>query len=100
MRRPISIVAERAVRYLRDARHPVDSVRLAHDVLATKSADEPTATRVLEAAFQGDDRLKYTEDGWVATQRARSSGPASVGRATDPPRVLLVLEGGRPRGRP
>ena len=60
--RTVSLVAERAVRYLRDRRRPVDSVRLAREVLATAAPDERTATRVLEAAFADDP-----------TSRARSS---------------------------
>ena len=38
--RPISLVAERAVRYLRDHSPPIDSKRLAVAVLALKTVDQ------------------------------------------------------------
>jgi len=53
---PPSLVAERAVRYLRDADGPVPSVTLAREVLAVRTSDEEQATRVLGTAFSGDPR--------------------------------------------
>jgi hypothetical protein len=94
---PVSIVAERAVRYLRDADHPVASVSLARELLATRAPDEIAATRVLEEAFRGDDRLRYTSDGWIQTGAATTDSLRVP--PPDPPRVLLLLEGGHPRGK-
>ncbi len=100
--RPTSIVAERAVRYLRDHVEPVQSKELAHELLSTKIADESMASRVLESAFGGDPRLAYGKGGWSRTQGARPSGPAAAENPQeDADRVLLLLEGDRPaRGRP
>ena len=99
---PVSIVAERAVRYLRERERPVDSVQLANEVLATRVSDERTATRVLETAFQGDSRLCYVDGGWIANRSVRAAGGTvtteGAAAATEPPRALLLLDGGRPRG--
>ncbi len=94
--RPVSIVAERAVRYLRGRERPVDSVQLAGEVLATRVSDEGAATRVLETAFQGDARLSYVDGGWIEDCRA-TAGDAD-GVVADPPRTLFLIDGGRPRG--
>lgn len=97
---PVSLVAERAVRYLRERDAPVDSVRLAFDLLATRAPDEESATGVLRAAFRGDDRLRYSSDGWTCEEAtAPGPAPAASDLATEPPRVLLLLDGGTPRGR-
>lgn len=99
--RPVSIVAERAVRYLRERERPVDSVHLAGEVLATRVSDERTATHVLETAFQGDARLCYIDGGWIEDESARASDTASedsaLATATDPPRALILIDGGRPK---
>lgn len=96
MPRPVSLVAERAVRLLREAEKPVDSVRLARDLLATDAPDEPTARRVLDAAFSGDRRLQYRKGGWrLALDESRPAQPESP-RVPDPDRALLFIEGGRP----
>src|SRR5262249_22672635 len=58
-RRTVSLVAERAVRYLAGRPEPVGSVEVARQVLATRAPDEATARRVLEAAFASDPRLYY-----------------------------------------
>jgi len=92
-RRPSSLVAERAVRYLREHGRSVDSVRLAARVLATRAPDEATARKVLAAAFTGDPRLIYDRRRW------RLAPPEPVGSAaTAPPRdrVVLLLDGTRP----
>lgn len=95
---PVSLVAERAVRYLRDAEHPVASVSLAREILATRAPDEAAATRVLEEAFRGDDRLRYTAEGWIQTGPPRTEvGPDDASQ--EPPRVLLLLDGGHPHGK-
>jgi hypothetical protein len=91
--RTVSLVAERAVRYLRERDRPVKSVRLAREVLATSSNDEATARRVLESVFAGDPRLEYGRDGWRCIADPAVPPP-------DPVRVLLDVDGGRPaRGR-
>lgn len=90
---PVSLVAERAVRYLRERQRPVDSIRLAREILATKAPDEGTAKRVLESAFGDDPRLSYGERGWSALKV-----PAAP---PEPDRALVVLRGGRSaKGRP
>ena len=89
MPRPVSLAAERAVRLLREADSPVDSVRLAREILATSAPDETTARRVLEAAFSGDSRLIYEGGGWQV-------GPGERPAIPDPDRALVFVEGGRP----
>lgn len=92
--RTVSLVAERAVRYLRDRGRPAGSVRLVREILATSSKDEDSARRVLESAFAGDPRLEYGSDGWSCNVEPDSPPP-------DPERALLHLSGGRvARGRP
>lgn len=100
--RPISLIAERAVRYLREHAEPVNSVKLAELLLATRIADETTARQVLESVFGGDPRLSYADDGWRrATSDTSTSEPSSVDSGPDPDRVLVLLKGGRPaRGQP
>jgi hypothetical protein len=96
--RPTSLVAERAVRFLREHLQPVDSVRLAAAVLATRAGSEEAARALLETAFGGDRRLEYGRDGWVLSEAARAAGGAPVAEAD---RVLIFLEGLRPApGRP
>lgn len=101
---PVSLVAERAVRYLRDQGGPVDSRDMARAVLATSTPDEATARRVLQAAFGEDKRLRYAGGAWNLAAGAEPHGagrPAPAERGdteTDPPRALLFLEG-RPAGR-
>jgi hypothetical protein len=95
--RPTSLVAERAVRYLRDHPRPVTSTRLAEAVLATDVTDETMALRLLESAFGEDDRLRYERGTWRLAREAHREAPT----ARDPDRVLILLEGVKPgRGRP
>lgn len=85
-RTPPSLVAERAVRYLRDAGAPVPSVTLAREVLAVRTSDEEQATRVLGTAFSGDPRLVYLPGGW------RPAPPAAAVPAAAPaPDLAFVL---------
>ncbi len=99
--RPISLVAEKAIRLLRTRKAPLDSVTLARELLATRTADETTARRVLETAFAGDPRLSYASGGWVTRLPATDPPEPAEGPASDPDRVLLLVRGGRPaRGRP
>lgn len=101
--RPVSLVAERAVRYLTDRERPASSIELAREVLSTRVGDEEAATRVLRTAFAGDSRLTY-EGGWraVGTPARTGSAPRSAGAGRDDAdRVLLFLDGARPAaGRP
>jgi len=93
---PISLVAERAVRFLRKRGRAVDSIRLAASVLATKTADESSARDVLEAAFAGDTRLVYGPEGWDLSSAAREAAADSV---HEPDRVLIFLKGLPPEPR-
>jgi hypothetical protein len=97
IRTPVSLAAERAVRYLRDRREPVGSGELAHAVLRTRVRDEEMARRVLETAFASDPRLSFEDGAWrvraVRTARAGAAGPAHAA-PTEPPRVLLLVRGG------
>jgi hypothetical protein len=97
-KRPVSLVAEKAIRYLSRRAGPVGSVEMASEILSTRVADEGTARKVLEAAFAGDPRLRYAPEGWQAQPGAAPSEPA---RPEDPPHLLLLVEGGRrARGAP
>jgi len=71
-RLPTSLVAERAVRLLRDLGESLTSRELARQILAATTADETVATRVLEAAFSGDPRLTYAEGQWRVSPSARA----------------------------
>jgi len=96
--RPVSLVAERAVRYLRENLEPVTSVRLAAAVLATRAGNEEAARQLLETAFGGDRRLECDRGGWRLSEEARATGVAPAAEAD---RVLIFLEGLRPSpGRP
>ena len=107
---PISLAAERALRYLRECGRPASSLEIARSVLALGAADdEPSVTSLLEAAFAGDPRLAYAAGAW----RIADSAQARVPRSTtprpaaeeppqdadspigtdDPDRVLLFVEG-------
>jgi hypothetical protein len=110
--RPISLVAERAVRFLRDQQEPVDSVELARHLLSTRIRDEDAARKILESAFASDPRLEYVDGGWRRTfvSPAEAGGEAAHERREtpirepveeDPDCVLITIEGGREaRGRP
>ena len=96
--RPTSLVAERAVRLLREAISPIDSCTLAAKLLALKSADETATTELLRNTFGEDPRLLYGEGGW------RLSGSPSNETAAPTPeeesddqvdRVLVFVDGER-----
>ena len=97
--KPPSLVAARAVRYLRDAEGPVPSVTLAREVLAVRTADEEQATRVLGSAFAGDPRLVYEPGGW--RPGAAAPLPDEASRASEPDLVFVLVEATReaPRAR-
>ena len=99
-RQPPSLVAERAVRYLRDAGAPVSSVVLAREVLAVRTSDEAQATRVLGSAFSGDPRLVYEPGGWrPAPGPAPVDGPAAAPLEPDLAFVLVEARREAPRAR-
>ena len=92
--RPISLVAERAVRYLREHTQPVDSRSLASAVLSIETADQPAARRVLQTAFAGDPRLACSPKGWELAPGASDARRAKSGaQLIEPDRVLIILQG-------
>lgn len=96
MPRPVSLVAERAVRLLRRSSRPIDSVTMAREVLSTKAPNEESARRILEAAFSGDPRLQYASPGWklAGAVAAKPNGDPPV--VPEPDRALLLVDGGQP----
>ena len=95
--RPISLAAERAVRLLKQGGEPMDSLRLAREVLSTSTPDEDTARRVLEAAFSGDPRLVYRNGNWELSGEPAEAEPESPRPVPlEPDRALLFVEGARP----
>jgi hypothetical protein len=93
MPRPVSLVAERAVRFLKRHGNPADSVSMTRELLATTVADEGAARQVLETAFAGDPRLVYGRRGWSLASRAEDA-PATV-KPPEPDRVLILIQGAR-----
>jgi len=93
--RPISLVAERAVRYLRDRPSPVKSTRLAGELLATRIRDEAQAKQVLESAFAGDPRLVYVSTGWQLLEQTGDRRDESHTSPTEPDRVLIFVQGNK-----
>ncbi len=95
--RAVSLVAERALRYLRDHPRRVNSVEMARGVLATSVRDEVLAKTLLESAFAGDPRLAYEDGAWNALGAAAvASRPAWAARPADEPhRVLILIQGAR-----
>jgi hypothetical protein len=95
-RTPVSLAAERAVRYLRDRRAPVGSCELARIVLRTRMRDEEMARRVLETAFASDPRLAFEDGTWhvraVQAPRPRAE-PLAHEAPAERPRVLLLVRG-------
>jgi len=106
MSRTVSLIAERAVRLLRQAGHPLDSRTLVEQLLATQAADEDSARKVLEAAFDSDARLGYGPAGWTLADAATMppAAPVEVPQeepAEEPDRALIFVTGNRPgRGQP
>ena len=91
--RPASLLAEKAVRYLREMQEPVGSRRLVQDLLSTSSGNEADATALLEKVFGDDPRLAHGEDGWVHT--GEKAPRADEAPAEESPRVLGLLHGDR-----
>jgi len=90
---PASLLAEKAVRYLRDRQEPVASRRLVQDLLSTRSGSEADATTLLENLFGADTRLVHGENGWehCGGTEGRIAGKAE----REPARVLGLLHGDR-----
>ena len=85
---PASLAAERAVRLLRTRGRSLGSLDLVRELLATRSSNESTATRVLESAFGGDRRLRYLDGEWALAEPGRD---AARRRSIDPDRALLAI---------
>lgn len=102
-RTPVSLAAERAIRFLRSRHAPAGSSELARAVLGTRAPNEDVARRVLETAFAGDSRLSFEGGAWRVkpARRARTSAaePAPRKAPEDPPRALLLVRGGVPPGK-
>jgi hypothetical protein len=98
-RAPVTLAAERAVRFLRSRHAPVGSAELARAVLRTRVRDEDVARRVLETAFAGDPRLSFDDGTWrarlVPLRGSQAAEPRRRGAPAEPPRVLLLVRGGR-----
>jgi hypothetical protein len=94
----VSLVAERAVRFLRERTDGVDSRRMAEEVLATRVPDEATAHRLLESAFGGDPRLSYDDLGWRVVENGAGGADAPPIDLDEPERALVFLGGVRPPG--
>jgi len=88
-RRPAFLVAERAVRYLRDSGAQPSSVRLARELLSLSVGDESQATVVLESAFGTDRRLAYEHGAWRL--RATDADEATTMDPSPEPDIAFVL---------
>ncbi len=93
--KPVSLIAERAVRYLRKAGKPTDSRTLARELLTTRTADESAARRLLETAFGADPRLLYRDHAWTTTDPPPGPRDAPLPEP-EPERVLVFIRGYRP----
>ena len=88
--RPISLVAERAVRHLRRAGESLDSRTLIRELLSTRSRSEAAARRILETAFSGDPRLLYESGKWNLRD-GQAAGKRGGEELPEPERVMLVV---------
>src|SRR5262249_12917819 len=93
--RPPSLVAERAIRYLRAAATPVTSVRLAREVLSLTVRDETRATAVLGEALAGDSRLSYADGSRRAARAAAAPAPGETEEALEAETTFVLVEGSR-----
>lgn len=93
--RPLSLLAERAVRYLKDSRDAVDSRSLADELLSVRSADEATARRLLESTFAGDPRLAYENGRWTTTEQTPRKAEPVAPTVLEPDRALVFVQGQR-----
>lgn len=96
-KRPSSVVAERAVRYLHSSGKPASSIRLARELLTLSVADEHQATLVLSAAFVGDERLVYDDGAWRPAASVVAKAPGTAVPPVPQPDIAFVLVlGARP----
>ncbi len=93
--RPISFLAERAVRHLRNCGTSADSRTLVQELLATRTADEAAARRLLESGFAGDPRLTYENGLWSTTDRPPGQAAGATEASVEPDRVLVFIRGYR-----
>ena len=93
--KPVSLIAERAVRYLRRTSDPVESRALARELLSTRTADVDAARRLLESAFDGDPRLVCEDGLWRVSDLASPEPIAARVELTDPDRVMVFVRGGQ-----
>jgi len=94
--KPVSLLAERALRYLRKAEQPTDSRKLAKALLSTTTTDETAARQLLETAFSGDTRLIYAKGCWTAASGdPASTDPIARTETDEPDRVLVFFSGTR-----
>lgn len=93
--KPVSLVAERALRYLRKAEKRPNSRSLVRELLATQTPDEAAAYRLLETAFAGDPRLVYDQGVWSLVDSAAPTDAVPSVAASDPPRALIFIQGQR-----
>ena len=94
--KPVSLLAERAVRYLRNTSKSIDSRTLVHELLSTRTADESAARQLLETGFAGDHRLVYERGCWTAAGRPARDEPGGAPDALEPERVLVFVRGSQP----
>jgi len=100
--RPTSLIAERAVRLLRQTGRPADSMTLAEELLSTVVQHETAAKKVLATAFAGDPRLAYERGAWrLAAPFQHEEREHGAPEPFEADRTLLLVDGERQkRGKP
>jgi len=93
--RPISLLAERAVRFLRKAEGGIDSRTLAHELLKLRTGDEAAAFRLLESSIGGDSRLAYENGRWKTTDEVPDAREPVAEETLEPDRTLVYVMGHR-----
>src|SRR5262245_20969828 len=93
--RPAFLVAERAVRYLRERHDGVSSVHLAKEVLALTVKDEAHAAKLLATAFGHDPRLAYDGAAWSLETAPESASTLVEAAPPDPDIAFVLVEGAR-----
>jgi hypothetical protein len=90
------LVAERAVRYLRELGSVASSRRLAKEVLALTVNDEAHAAQLLSTAFGRDPRLAYDGASWRLEPAAEEAAELPQEAApADPDIAFVLVEGAR-----
>jgi hypothetical protein len=93
--RPISLLAERAVRFLRKAEGEIDSRTLAHELLKLRTGDEAAAFKLLESSIGGDSRLAYENGYWKTTDEVPDGREPVAEETLEPDRTLVYVMGHR-----